>query len=186
MDSKEFRGLGKENERAKKMVEEMELEYFLAAYEEATDDPLSLLTSSERPDFICTRPDDTRVGLELVKVVRDPQSKWIDQVFFNSEFMRPVDALLGVFEAVQTKESKRQSPGWKLKENTILVVQVMDCPLDQFAGQFERGSFVEHGFEEIWLADYSELEAYSNIEVFGLYPDHIWGHYSQERGKPYG
>ena len=42
------------------------------------------------------------------------------------------------------------------------------------------------GFAEVWVADYSELDAYRSIEVFGLYPEKYWGYHKRDRGKPYG
>lgn len=28
--------------------------------------------------------------------------------------------------------------------------------------------------------------AYQQVELFGLYPESVWGHYERDRGKPYG
>jgi hypothetical protein len=61
----------------------------------------------------------------------------------------------------------------------------MECPLGEFDSELEPPPD-PHGFKEIWLADYSELEAYGNIELFCLHPDRLWGYYESVRGKPYG
>jgi len=95
-------------------------------------------------------------------------------------------AFCRILEAIADKESKRRQADWKLKDNTILVVQTMDCPLRLLEPELEPDLFRDHGFEEVWLADYSELEAYDNIELFCLHPTALWGRYSPERGKPYG
>jgi hypothetical protein len=167
-DSTNTRGLGRENDRTKKMHEEMEVQYFFSAHAQATGERLSVIESSERPDFICARSDGTRVGLELVKV---------------TDSIAPA---LDIFFTIRKEKAKRQSSDWKLTGNTVLVVQLMDCSLTQLKDQFEPGSFALHGFEQIWLADYTGLEAYGNIEILGLYPDRLWEYYPSERGKPYG
>ena len=48
-------------------MEEIELEYFLDAYFLSGTRELAVLSSSERPDFICSASDGSTVGLELVK-----------------------------------------------------------------------------------------------------------------------
>jgi hypothetical protein len=79
------RTLGAEWNRAKKMVEEVDAGYFLEACSLALDRELAVLSSSERRDFVYAASDGSTVGLELVKIVRDPQSKWADEVFFGRE-----------------------------------------------------------------------------------------------------
>jgi hypothetical protein len=162
-------GLGSESDRAKKTVEEIELQYFIAAYSGATKEGLSVIEPSERPDFVCSRSDGTRVGVELVRFVGQP--------LFDA---------LSIFETIWKKEAKRDGSGWRLEENTILVVQLMDYPLKSLKIHFDRTPLTGHGFKEIWLADYSGIEAYGNIELFGLHPLDWWGYYPQERDKPYG
>jgi hypothetical protein len=178
--------LGAESNRAKKMVEGVEAGYFLDACSLALDRDLAVLSSSERPDFVCAASDGSAVGLELVKVVRDPQSKWADEVFFDRLHMEPGEVLWRIAENVREKESKRSEPDWKFPDSTILVVQVMDCPLRLFRSELHPDCLPHHGFEEIWLADYSELDAYGNVELFCMHPTRLWGYYPSTRGKPYG
>jgi len=178
--------LGAEHVRAKKLVEEIELEYFLEAYSLGTRE-LAVLSSSERPDFICSASDGSAVGLELVKIVRgDPQSKWADEVFFGRLHMEPGEVLWHIAGNVKGKDSKRSEPDWNFRDSTILVVQVMECPLRLFRSELDPNCLPHHGFEEIWLADYSELDAYGNVELFCMHPTRLWGYYPSTRGKPYG
>jgi hypothetical protein len=177
--------LGRESDLAKKMVEEIELGYFLRAYRDAVGQELSVCDSKESPDFVCNRPDGSLVGIELTKVVRDPESRFADEVFFHREAMNPIAAMLGVYYRIAAKELKRQRPNWSFRDRTILVVQIMECPLARFSDELEP--FPDpHGFAEIWLAEYSEREAYGNIELFGLHPADRWGYHPAVRGKPYG
>ena len=174
---------------AKKTDEEAELGYFLNAYYGALGEALQVSdvrTLMERPDFICVGSNRSLLGLELTKVVRgDPEWRWADSVLFHRDHMHPVEALQRVYDRIGVKESKRQDPDWQLRDDTILVIQIMDCSLRQFQSQLEPPPD-PHGFKEIWLADYSELGAYHNIEIFALHPAHLWGHYPSNRGKPYG
>jgi hypothetical protein len=42
------------------------------------------------------------------------------------------------------------------------------------------------GFEEVWLADFSEVEAYDNVELFCVRPEELRGYYYRGIQKPYG
>ncbi len=61
-----------------------------------------------------------------------------------------------------------------------------DAALQTFNDDYGEASllcddFNDHGFAEIWLADYTGLEAYGDIELFCLYPSEQWGgHYTEE------
>ncbi len=177
-----YRGLGRENARAKKAMEESGAGCFLDAYALATGRRLEIRDSSERPDFICVGPDGLETGLELVKFVGDHESRGTDEVSYRDAG----HALFFIPSTINCKESKRQEPDWRFPDDTILVVQVMDCSIRLFQSQLEVDDYLDHGFREIWLADYSELEVYGNIEVFCLYPADLFGYYQSVRGKPYG
>ena len=58
------------NERIKKESEDESLGYFLEVYESIIGESFKSIESSERPDFLCTRQDGTRVGIELSKIRR--------------------------------------------------------------------------------------------------------------------
>jgi len=72
----------------------------------------------------------------------------------------------------------------------MLVLQLVDGTLDNIMWVFDglRDDFVDHGFEEVWLADYSGQEAYGDIELFGLFPARWWGYHRRPcpYRKPYG
>jgi hypothetical protein len=51
-----------------------------------------------------------------------------------------------------------------------------------------KSDFAGYGFVEIWIADYTGIEAYRDIELFGLAPVRWWGYHQRQNPyrKPYG
>ena len=180
-----------DRELGKKMGEEEELLFFLEAYKEVVEEYLSYsFGRHERPDFICYRPDDTPVGIELVKVMRDPRDAQADLIFHRIEYMDGEDALETLYYLIDKKDKKRQQSDWILSNNTILVLQFFDCPISalNFIDDSLKNDFKSFGFDEIWIADYTGVEAYGDIELFCLYPSEWWGFYARNNPgrKPFG
>ena len=180
-----------DQELGKKMVEEEELLYILEAYKEAVEEYLSYsFGRHERPDFICYRPDGTPVGIELVKIMRDPRDAQADYILDKVEFMDGEEAMEFLYHMIEKKDKKRRQPDWDLPDNTILVLQFVDCPISNLhlLDDSLKKDFESYGFDEIWIADYTGLEAYGDIELFCLYPPEWWGFYERPNpyAKPYG
>jgi hypothetical protein len=176
-----------DHELGMKMVEEEELGLFLEAYEITPSDRLQLESWSERPDFICSRQDGGLVGVELRWVMCDRESRFRDSMFGRDPSL--YDIVEEVHWAITEKDRKRCAGVWAHRDNTILVLQESQCPLSRLGPWLDDlgpAEFTDHGFAEVWIADHSELDAYGNIELFGLYPESVWGHFEQYRGKPYG
>lgn len=158
-----------DNENGKKHIEMMELDYFIEAYEHSTGEKLILIGVAEPPDFICQRADGSIIGIELTKVMRDSTE---------------TDALDKIYERLERKKGLAS-------ENIILVLHLVDCPiaeLEYLLDESLKNDFGSYEFEEIWLADYTDIEAYGDIELFCLCPEERWGYYQRpnpER-KPYG
>lgn len=175
----------------KKMVEESELEYFIDAYESLIGEKLVVLHRGEKPDFVCKRADGTPVGVELTKVMRDPESAHWEAVLDHQEYMTSGAALDLVYEAVAKKAEKMAEDNRIDINDTILVLQLMDCPLSELKNMLDRDlqkDFISYGFSEIWIADYTGLDAYGDIELFGLCPLKWWGYHQRHNPyrKPYG
>jgi hypothetical protein len=77
-----------------------------------------------------------------------------------------------------------------LPDNTILVLQFVDCPIANLylLDDSLKHDFESYGFDEIWIADYTCEEAYGAIDLFCLYPPEWWGYYERNghSWKPYG
>jgi|SRR5579862_3936569 len=178
-----------DNENGKKMVEEMELSHFLDAYRQTTGRRLSSVYANEKPDFICVWPNGKRVGIELTKANGDlGLAKW-EKILDGSYRFDPFFVLDCVYAAVGAKESKWMS--YRFIGDTILVLQ-FDCyPLSDMEGFLTvdlAKDFEESDFTEIWIADYTTVEPYGGVELFGLKPAEWWGYHPREdfSGKPYG
>jgi hypothetical protein len=179
-----------DQEIGKKEVERKELYPFLDAYEWVASEHLSLVECGESPDFICKRPDGSDIGVELTKVTREPDIIFGESVLDQKEEIDPYEALEYIHYLIEKKEKARTAHYiTRVKEN-ILVLQLVDGSLDALRGVIDglQADFTDHGFSEIWLADYSGLEAYGDIELFGLYPVRIWGYHQRPwpDRKPYG
>lgn len=174
----------------KKEAELEALSYFNPIYEEIIEDFLEVVEVSERPDFICKRNDGSLVGVEIVQVRRGhPNDVLYDKIINKNINMVPDQAIDLIQTLIYIKEEKRKSNDWKLPERTILIVQLQDSPLWEIAGSLTEELFPdlpEYGFFEIWFADFSEIEAYNNIELFCLFPARMRGYYKRPLQKPYG
>lgn len=180
-----------DRELDRKMVEEEELLYFLKAYNIAVKDKLFFgFGRNERPDFICYRSDGSLAGVELVRVMRDPRDAQVGHILDRQEFMDGEEALEILYHMIEKKDRKRHQPDWDLPDNTILVLQFVDCPISNLnlLDDTLKRDFESYGFEEIWIADYTGEEAYGVIELFCLYPPEWWGFYERPSPgrKPYG
>lgn len=174
-----------------KMVEDEQLSDFLEAYEEVTGQALTVLAGGESPDFICERPTGERVGVELTRPHHDYEMARWDRIWAVDRAMHGYGLLEAVHSIVAKKARKRSARGWRLPDNTILVVQLVDYNFGSFrwfADECLADDFESAGFTEVWLADRTELDAYGTVRLIGLYPKSIWGTHHQPSfdQKPYG
>lgn len=179
-----------DQELGKKLVEGMELDPFLEAYEWTTKSALSIVESGENPDFICARATGGIIGVELTKVMRRRDIARWERILDRKEEMAPYDMLMELQPLLEQKEEARKTRYVGRVPQTMLVLQLVDGSLDVLQHLLDgmNDEFKDHGFAEVWLADYSGLEAYGDIELFGLFPDQWWGYHQRPwpDGKPYG
>ena len=175
-----------DQELAKKFWEEVSLRYFLDAYANSTGKRLSHMCPSERPDFIGQRPDGSIVGLEMTKLMRDSAfARWTTH---PEEYLDPHSAISCLRAIIGSKEEKRCQPEWSHPDSAILVIELMDCPLEEMRPFLDSEEFDSHGFAELWLADFTDIEAYSSVSLFCLYPRRWRGFHNRWNAghKPYG
>jgi hypothetical protein len=175
----------------KKEIERSDLAYFIDAYKWVTGEQLTELGSYERPDFICARSNGEKIGVELVCVMRDPEEAQFERIVDKKLQADPQETLDRIFSLLDEKDKKRANDYGCWKDKTILVMRLSDCSilsLQPFLTNDMKNDFDSYGFVEIWLADYSGIEAYRDIELFGLVPSKWWGYHQRENPyrKPYG
>ncbi|MBT9538053.1 MAG: hypothetical protein IVZ94_07965 [Nitrospirae bacterium] len=163
-----------DNENGKKHIERMELDYFIEAYEHSRGEKLVPVKAYESPDFYCQRADGTVIGLELTQIMNS----------LESEDMTGTEARDKLYESLERKKGLTT-------EKIILVLQLVGCPISELKYLLDESlakDFGSYGFVEIWLADYTGIEAYGDIELFCLYPSEQWGYYQRQypEQKPYG
>lgn len=174
-----------------KKEDELEaLSYFIPIYKEVAGDFLEVIEVYERPDFICKRSEGALVGVELVQVRRSHPNDVLYDVIVNKNInMVPDQAIDLIQTLLENKEEKRKADGWRLSEKTILIIQLQESPLWELVSSLTEGVFPDlpaYGFCEIWLADFSEIDTYNNIELFCLFPVSMRGYFKRPLQKPYG
>ena len=177
-------------ERMKKENEEESLGYFLEAYESIIGECFERVEKSERPDFLCTRQDSSKLGIELSKITRGhPNSILFDKIVEKQDYMSVDNALCMIQREAIKKETKRNEPDWALPGATILLFELTDIPLSELRNCINPNilpDLYEIGFAEIWLVDLTGLEAYDNVELFCVLPKKWEGYYPRGLQKPYG
>lgn len=122
--------------------------------------------------------------------MRVPRDAHADFILDRIEFMDGEEALEMLYNMIEKKERKRSQPDWDMPDNTILVLQFVDCPIASLhlLDDSLKHGFQSYGFDEIWTADYTCEEAYGTIDLFCLYPSEWWGYYERKGygWKPYG
>lgn len=179
-----------DSDLAKKEAERDSLGYFLLAYQWATGQRLEVISECENPDFICTRENLTEIGIELARITHGPIEKHWDSVLDGRTELDPFDAQDLIYSLIARKESARFNRYVKQVDQCMLVLQLEDGSLASIQHVLDglQEEFKDHGFEEIWIADFSELDAYGTIELYGLFPLANWGIHkrSNHDSKPYG
>jgi hypothetical protein len=174
----------------KKENESYDLALFIEAYEFITGKQLEILQRNENPDFICSLPDGSLIGIELSKVMRDPRDASDDWIINRKYEIDVYDSVSIIQNLIVKKEEARSERYIKNVNDNMLVLLLKDGSLKSLKNILNSliKDFNEQGFQEIWLADYTDLEACGDIELFCMFPSELWGYYQRpwpER-KPFG
>jgi hypothetical protein len=88
----------------KKMNEENDLELFSREYEQITGLSFNVIATTERPDFIVYRSDGMKLGIELTKTMRNPESAFWARVLNGEEQADPFDSAWNLQKLLYTKK----------------------------------------------------------------------------------
>ena len=177
------------NDDGKKMVEREDAEQFLYEYTHVTGIDMTLVAVGERPDFACER-EGQRYGLELVKVMQNPETRRAKETLGEDSHFYSGDAALMVQEAVYAKEEKRASANWTFPDCTILVLQLVGGDGEELMEHLDEqlmDEMAQTGFSEIWIADDSTMAPFGNVQLIGVKPNDWRGlnRHSSFGKKPY-
>lgn len=180
-----------DSDLGKKMGEEEDVYLFTTEYEAVTGRALEIVSPYERPDFLCSRGREPRLGLEIVRVMEDPLYRRDQELLYGEAEVDPVGTAIALQEAIYHKDKKRASAGWRCPGRTILVVQLMDAPIEDVARYLDNQILDElhdTGFLEIWVADHTVVDPYGTVQLMGIKPRRWRGvHKHRFHGtKPYG
>ena len=103
----------------RKQLETTDLEFFLAAYRESTGRYVVEANPSERPDFICRINNNREVGIELTKIVREPETAFWQRILYGRDYLDASDLpekIIGVIE----KKSPKCSDGLPIFCSTFI------------------------------------------------------------------
>ena len=163
----------------------------MEAYEHVTGERLSIVECSEGPDFFCERCNGALVGVELTKVMRDPESAQADRILLHRNDMDSGHAVILIGELAHYKGIKRAQNSRLSGGDVILVIQLVDCQLREVEPSLTsdlQEDFASTGFTEVWVAGYSDLDVFHDMALFGLHPPEWWGYHERQNPdqKPYG
>ena len=179
-----------ENEAAKKGKERQLADWFVEARADAIGKALVVAHGDENPDFLCEDDDGRTVGLEVAQITRGPVAAHWAWILDGETELEPFDAQAMIYELLGRKErARRERYSIKVKDCILLLVLVENSlPNLRVALDGLEDDFAEHGFEEVWLMDISEQDAYGTVELFGLFPTEVWGHHVRPNAgsKPFG
>ena len=160
------------------------------AYEDVTGESLSVLSVTERPDFICVRKDGRKVGVELVKVRQGHPDEILFRRLIEKQAHMSIDHFLEMLQdVISKKEIKRNESDWKLQDATILLIEIMDIPLAEIKNILKPEILPDlyaSGFAEVWLVDFSGVEAYDKVQLFCATQNEWAGYHPRVIQKPYG
>ena len=175
----------------KKIWESELVDAFLKEHHLVTGKKISVLRDWERPDFIVGDDTGKHYGLEVVRVMVDPEQRMWRRILDGQEFMDPIDTAIRLQDCVYQKDEKRSSPDWVLSDSTILLLALIDAPIADIEPFIDEEILAElntTGFVEIWVADFTLEEAYGTVQLMCLKSDAYIGlhDFHPVSSKPYG
>jgi hypothetical protein len=123
--------------------------------------------------------------------MQNPVQRHDDVLLGGDGHLHGLDAALLVQEVTYAKEQKRASAGWRYPKSTILLIQLIGSDGEEMAEYLDdqlMDEMAQTGFREIWIADYSPMEPYGEIQLIGVKPKRWRGphRHALYGTKPYG
>jgi hypothetical protein len=170
----------------KRETEREHLDLFLEAYGRATGEALSEMRDCETPDFVGCDANGRVVGIEITTLRFSP-----DERHWRCLFPPVPDdsrAWFRMLELLRGKGDTLSKGRWPQCERKILVIMTVDATISDIVVGDTTDAPDEGGFDEVWLADYTQGDAFNGVDLFAVVHRTLRGHFSTgNRGqKPYG
>jgi hypothetical protein len=171
----------------KRLEEREHLDLFREAYELATGEALPHMEDSETPDFIGNDAQGCVLGIEVTKFRFEQDERVLRRAFAPG----PGDfgACCRLLKLMHKKALTLAGGRWRDCERKILVVIMIDVSIADIAsGGAETDRPETGGFDEVWLVDSTQVDAFGAADLFALVHPTREGHFATgDRGqKPYG
>jgi hypothetical protein len=170
----------------KREIKREYLDLFLEAYERATGETFLELIDSETPDFIARDKNNLLAGIEITSLRFSPEVRQMRSI----SPARPgdFDAWYQLHALIVNKERSLLQGRWPECARKILVIVMLDASIADTAEQSETDALDLGGFDEVWLADYTQVEPFGAVDLFAIvHPTHKGRFPTGDHGqKPYG
>jgi hypothetical protein len=178
--------MASDSDLGKREEEREHLALFLDAYEAATGESFPELYDGETPDFIGRDTVGQRVGIEITQLRFAPDEQHMRRI--DPPGRNDTDAFWRLLDLLHQKDQKLTSGAWPQCERKILVVMLIDAPLDSIAHGIETDRPNEDGFNEVWLADHTQVEAFGGVDIYAVVHPNLEGRFATgDWGqKPFG
>jgi hypothetical protein len=110
------------------------------------------------------------------------------RTFDREEWVDHNDAHWRIIELIAKKSATLLRGGWRRCARRILVIQLIDSPLDELLPNLVTDRPNGTDFDEIWLADYTKVHRFGGVDLFPILHATLEGLFpvASEDRKPYG
>lgn len=176
------------SEQQKKETERVHLNHFLWAFRQVTAEEVFDIIDNETPDFIGRDTRGRRVGIELTRLKFDPRDMSHRRIIEGEEWADDEDVFWELLRLIDTKSRKLAAKSWSGCDRKILVIVLEDVPIESFVHTTDTDEPDDAGFDEIWLADATKLDAFYGFDLLPIVHSSLSGIFpvaSKDR-KPFG
>ena len=140
------------------------------------------------PDFLARDEAGNLVGIEIVRLKFHPDAMFWRRTYDREDWIDHNDAHWRIIEIPHDKESKLGKGSWPLCKRKILVIVLIDSTPEELAPNMETDKPTDSGFDEIWLADYNQVEPFGGVDLFPVAHHELEGVFdvASRDKKPYG
>jgi hypothetical protein len=158
-----------ESDLGKREEEREHLALFLDAYRHATGETFPELYDSETPDFLGCDREGRVVGIEITQLRFAPDERHMRD---------DTDAFFRLLRLLHQKDQKLTSGAWPRCKRKILVIMNIHAEFDSVILGTDTDRPDEDGFDEVWLADHTQVEALGGVDIYAVVHPHLEGRFA--------